>query len=279
MKKGWDKHCRFLKLNLTTKMDTEKNSTSTNPEFGNILSKTQPVFSKSKSEVWNEISGYIEQNPPVKIESRKSINLRIYSSVAATIIILFSSYFLLKNYSKAYYCNDNEQYTITLPSGSLVTLQPKSAITYYPLWWKFSRKIELSGEAYFEVTPGNDFIVNSALGSTEVIGTSFNITSRSDAYNVKCITGIVKVKSKTNRETTLTPEYQANISLTGDIKVSKFNSKSDFIDDNTFRFTSTPLNIVISELKQYYNININTTGKLDFLYTGVFSKTKLQKNR
>ncbi len=255
-------------------MNSDNNYTPLDAGLENIVSKTEPTFKKTKSEVWEEISGFIDQTPVEKKESSKSVNLRIYSSVAAAVIVLFGTYFFMKNYSTAYYCNGKNNINITLPAGSVVSLAPESAITYYPLWWRISRNVELSGEAFFEVAPGNSFIVNSTLGSTEVVGTSFNIISHSDAYNVKCVTGKVKVKSKTDRETILTPEYQANIGPAGTITVTKFNSNSDLQDDNTFRFTSTPLNIVISELKKHYNININTSNELDYLYTGVFSKNK-----
>lgn len=242
--------------------------------FEDILSKTEPNFSKTKSDVWDNISVHLDQNFEEKQNKNKTINIKVYTSIAATIIILFSTYYFLRNYTQSYYSNDNNAYVVTLPSGSIVTLESQSALTYYPLWWRYSRRVELSGGAFFEVEPGNKFIVNSALGSTEVVGTSFSIVSHSDTYTVKCVTGKVKVKSKTHRQTTLTPEYQAHISLGGRITVSKFNSNSEMLNDNTFRFTSTPLSIVISELKQHYNININTTNELDYLYSGVFSKNK-----
>lgn len=242
--------------------------------FEDTFSKTEPNFSKTKADVWDDISVYMDQNPVKEQKANRTFNIKIYTSVAATIIILFSTYFFLRNYTQSYYSDNNNSFVVTLPSGSVVTLQSESALTYYPLWWRYSRKVELSGGAFFEVEPGNEFIVNSALGSTEVVGTSFSIVSRPNAYTVKCVTGKVKVKSKTHRQTTLAPEYQAHISPGGKITVSKFNINSDMVNDNTFRFTSTPLNIVISELKQHYNININTTSELDYLYSGVFSKNK-----
>lgn len=68
---------------------------------------------------------------------------------------------------------------MTLPDGSVVRLNSVSRLSYKPLGWYFSRSAELSGEAFFEVEKGSKFTIYSMLGSTSVLGTSFNnVTAR-----------------------------------------------------------------------------------------------------
>ncbi len=264
-------------MNYNDKHIKNNSDHSDNDFFTNI----EIPYSKSKDEIWEQISSNINS---AKINQEEKINVKkvrvikpifIYS-IAATLLILLGTFSLLRYYSTTVVCPTGQHLSINLPDGSTVTMNSNSTLTYYPLWWQFSRKVSLSGEAFFNVKKGNSFNVVSSLGKTVVLGTSFNIFSRDDEYRVACVTGKVKVISTTKNHVILSPDYHAEITKNGEIKVTKSNNARNATDwmEKMFNFTSVPLRDVIREIEYFYNVTITTNAELDYYYTGFFSKQK-----
>jgi len=107
------------------------------------------------------------------------------------------------------------QYQLVLPDGSKVWLNAASSIRYPVSFTGNERRVELTGEAYFEVAhlqlpsgqkmPFKVSILSSAGGSesthrgeVEVLGTHFNINAYNDepSVNTTLLEGRVKVKSE-----------------------------------------------------------------------------------
>lgn len=68
---------------------------------------------------------------------------------------------------------------ITLSDGTVVLLNAGSNITYDQVFDANKREIQLSGEAYFDVThdPGRPFIIHTNSVDIRVLGTAFNVRS------------------------------------------------------------------------------------------------------
>lgn len=244
-----------------------------------FLNKVEISYSKSKDEIWNQLSNKIEKTTLKKHNGRNkiiTIKSRIYFSIAATLLLLLGTYSILRYYTTTVNCPAGKHLNVNLPDGSTVTLNSNSTITYYPLWWKFSRKSSLSGEAFFTVKKGINFIVTSPLGNTTVLGTSFNIYSRNDKYKVTCFTGKVRVESVTSKKVILNSNYQAEVIKNGEIKVNKSIQTGNTISwiNDMFNFTSVSLTRVFDEIERQYGVTITTNNELNFLYTGFFSKEK-----
>ncbi len=256
----------------------EHNKNNKNLSEQELFTRVQPNYSKSKEDIWNDISTKIDLNQGDKLDSGSSGSLynRIFLSIAASLILLLGTVLMLRYYSHSSYCPEGKQLTVKLPDGSEVNLQSQTSITYYPLWWNFSRKVNLTGEAFFSVEKGKEFLVASALGKTVVLGTTFNVYARKHEYKVTCFTGMVKVISQSQRSVTLNPNYTAEVVYNGDIKVSKYEAKDEILEMETdmFDFTSTPLVNVIKEIENFYNIKITSSAALNYNYTGYFSKQK-----
>jgi|ETNmetMinimDraft_30_1059905.scaffolds.fasta_scaffold13158_2 ferric-dicitrate binding protein FerR (iron transport regulator) len=261
-------------------MDHKKDHNTNNENFSEkeFFSVVQPKYSKTKEDIWSEINSEIElnQNESLKLRTGTSLSTRLFYGIAASIVLLLGTVLLLRFYSNSNYCPDGEQLTVKLPDGSAVTLKSNSSITYFPLWWNFSRKVNLTGEAFFDVEKGEDFIVASAYGRTVVLGTTFNVYAREYAYKVTCFTGMVKVISLSQNSVVLNPNYTAEVIYNGEIKVSKYDAKNEILKDknNMFVFKSVPLINVIQEIEKYYNIKITSSISLNYDYTGFFSKQK-----
>ena len=243
-----------------------------------FFSSAETKYEKSKADIWNDIISKIDNPHETSSELRKTtpLQLRVFYGIAACIILLLGTTLMLRFYSTSNYCPDGKQLTVNLPDGSTVSMQSNSTITYYPLWWKFSRRIVLTGEAFFDVKTGNEFRVSSPRGSTIVLGTSFNIFASNYEYKVTCFTGKVKVVSAHERSVILSPDYSAEITPSGEIKVSKYIPESGLLIDenNMFDYSSVPLSKVIVDIEDHYNITITSSTGLNYKYTGFFSKHK-----
>jgi transmembrane sensor len=80
------------------------------------------------------------------------------------------------------------QYQITLPDGTKVWLNAASNLSFPSTFQGLgNRKVELSGEAYFEVAKDkkHPFIVLTEKQEVEVLGTHFNINSYADEASTK----------------------------------------------------------------------------------------------
>ncbi len=89
------------------------------------------------------------------------------------------------------------QFSVVLPDGTKVWLNAASTLNY-PTVFNGKRRVELTGEAYFEVTPNKNapFLVSvNKQSEIEVLGTSFNIHAYTNepVMHTTLITGKVKV--------------------------------------------------------------------------------------
>lgn len=93
--------------------------------------------------------------------------------------------------------------TLVLPDGSQVTLQKGSRLMMASNFGRRSRKVALSGQAFFDVATDSAhlFIVDAGQTSTTVHGTSFNILARegSPTAEVTVNSGCVEVADKSGR--------------------------------------------------------------------------------
>lgn len=240
-------------------------------QIDDFFENTEVVYNKSANDVWNQLELQIETT------TTKRINLPlIWSSAAALIILLFGLVLFLKLYTKTVQTVAGEQIVHNLPDESEINLYAGSSISYHPYWWFVSRELNFEGEAFFSITKGSNFTIVSQKGTVEILGTSFNILSRNNNYNVACYTGKVRVTSNNNSQVILTPDYQAKIADNGTISVSKFDSKisNKKMLKNMLSFTSVPLIEVLEEVERQFDVKIYSNISSEFIYTGHFSSNR-----
>ena len=229
-------------------------------------------WEKSKADVWANIDARIDAQP-----KGRSLSLHFTQTrwaVAAGIVVIFALGSFLRFYSTTIETIAGQHLVAELPDHSKVNLNALSSLTYHPYWWKINRMVKLQGEGFFEVEKGRKFTVQSAQGSTEVMGTSFNIFARCEIYKVTCITGSVKVKSSMGFETILKPNSKAEIQPNGKIKVETDIETFPEISwkKNIFLFTASPVLQVFLEIERQYGVHIETKLRDYSLYTGNFTK-------
>ncbi len=225
-------------------------------------------YEKSRDEIWEAIQQKIavENKPVLRI---RPVRARLLWA-AATLALLVGLVALLRFYHQT---APGQMATVTLPDESTVVLNAQSVLTYYPLWWTFSRKVVLTGEAFFKGPHGKRFSVKSTRGTVAVLGTSFDIYARKDNYRVVCFTGTVQVTSRTKNRIVLTPGEKAEVNLRGEITFSKKIKTSDYNawTDHQFVFTATPIASVLAEMARRYNVKIDLKKAVNENYTGNFS--------
>lgn len=177
--------------------------------------------------------------------------------------------------------NGNE-YQLILADGSKVWLNAASSISFPTFFAGKERKVEITGEAYFEVAhnASKPFKVafktpTGAAGEIEVLGTHFDVNDYSDENEVKTtlLKGSVKIKSE-NQVQMLTPGQQAiltsnTISLKKNVDVSQVVAwKEGF-----FVFNNTDLPTIMRQVARWYNVDVNFEGKMNAEgYSGKISR-------
>lgn len=160
------------------------------------------------------------------------------------------------------------QYQITLPDGSKVWLNAESSITYPTSFAGQQRKVELRGEAYFEVAKQHStqnpqtasrFIVSSAGQEVTVLGTHFNINAYPDEKEIKTtlLEGSVQVSTlHPSQNTILKPNQQAILTGTS-LSVKTVYSEDEVAWKNGyFMFNNESLESIMKTIGRWYALEI-----------------------
>ena len=155
-----------------------------------------------------------------------------------------------------------EEKSVLLADGTEVILNSKSELTYNRNYNKDNRSVHLVGEAYFSVKKGNiPFNVLTPHGRISVLGTSFNIRTRNDGFEVGVNDGEVQVSNEN--------------SLLHLSKGQLIDVKSEFISSNIlqiptdqypdwlnrkFYCNETTLESLCLEIERTFDIKINFTN-------------------
>lgn len=117
------------------------------------------------------------------------------------------------------------QFKLTLPDGTRVWLNAATTLRYPVSFTGNERKVEMTGEAYFEVAANakTPFAVVSANQEVKVLGTAFNINAYTDESSTKTtlIQGSVRVitvpatAGAKSTDVTLLPGQQSQLSNNG----------------------------------------------------------------
>ncbi|MGN6511853.1 MAG: FecR family protein, partial [Chitinophaga sp.] len=138
------------------------------------------------------------------------------------------------------------------------------------------RKVEITGEVYFEVTHDaqKPFRVEVAGRSTvEVLGTSFNISAYADESTIKTtlLEGKVKVAANGNPAQELRPGQQARQAESGSVTISNDVDPAEVLawKDGWFQFNQASIPEVMRQLARWYDVEVHYEGAVpDRAYVG-----------
>ncbi|MFC7524123.1 FecR family protein [Parapedobacter sp. GCM10030251] len=158
------------------------------------------------------------------------------------------------------------EYQIILPDGTKVWMNAASSLRYPARFDDDMRLVELTGEAYFEVTKDQrrPFKVVSRNQTIEVLGTHFNINSYADEPTIKTtlLEGAVRViEQGSQMEVVLAPGQQASLDRTNHLRVSTVDVTNAIAWKNgLFRFDNTDIETIMRQLSRWYGVEVLFEG-------------------
>ncbi len=240
------------------------------------ISETAKSFKASEynsEEAYVNLSTALSQH---KDRSTSKFKASAWLKIAAVFILLIGTYFTFFNTSStAIQVAAGQKASIALPDQTTVQLNALSSIKYDKKNWDRDRNVSLRGEAYFKVSKGKKFDVQTSMGVVSVIGTQFNVKQREDYFEVVCYEGIVGVSFKDN-QVTLTAgkvfkvvQNKITNTITSQIKPEWTENRSTF--------KSTPYHHILKEFERQYNVTV-TAKNIDQskLFTGNFVHSDIQ---
>lgn len=153
---------------------------------------------------------------------------------------------------------------MTLADGSRVWLNAGSSVTYPVAFVGKERKVNITGEAYFEVAHNarKPFYVSKGDVSVQVLGTHFNVNAYDDEAEIKVtlLEGSVKV-SKGTGSTLIKPGEQASISHPSQ-KSTKIPVQTVDVEqvmawkNGLFYFDKADIKTIMKEVSRWYDVEV-----------------------
>jgi transmembrane sensor len=177
------------------------------------------------------------------------------------------------------------QYQVTLADGTMVWLNAASSIRFPAVFTGTQRKVEITGEVYFEVAKNKEmpFKVKATSSEIEVLGTHFNVNAYSDEANIKTtlLEGSVKISatsfvSNTQTTKTLLPGQQASNNNDGKIKIINNADLEETMawKNGRFQFKSTDLKSILRQIARWYDVDVEYKGNVDLHFTGQLTRNE-----
>jgi transmembrane sensor len=158
------------------------------------------------------------------------------------------------------------QWEVILPDQSKVWLNAKSSLTYPTYFTGNERKVQLKGEAYFEVAHNAQmpFKVSSKGQTVEVLGTHFDIMAYDDDIIMKTtlLEGSVKI-SNNGRSLILIPGEQAQVSDAGTKVTNEIDLEDVMAWKNGYFKFNDGLENVMRKISRWYNIEVKYASNVD----------------
>ena len=153
------------------------------------------------------------------------------------------------------------QYQLTLPDGTRAWLDAESSIRYPTRFAGVERKVQMTGQVYFEVAKNErmPFIVEAAGTKTTVLGTNFNINAYPNEKMIKAtlLEGSVKF-SFGGQEKLLHPGEQAVVNNGGGLlQVRKTDTYQAVAWKNgLFDFDDMDLPSMMRQISRWYDVTV-----------------------
>jgi len=173
------------------------------------------------------------------------------------------------------------QYRLVLPDGSRVHLNSESFIKFPTRFSGDRREVELTGEAYFEIThdSARPFFVKTPNQTTKVLGTVFNVSAYTDDATTKTtlVEGSVEVQGHTGKPIVLKPGQAA---INGDsqsgLRVVQANLDAELAwQSGYFVFNNEDIKSIMKRISRWYDVEVEYQGDVEFKrFGGIFQRSK-----
>lgn len=163
------------------------------------------------------------------------------------------------------------QFQVTLPDGTQVWLNAASSIRYPTTFVGSDRKVFVTGETYFEVTPHatQPFRVNiNDKVTVDVLGTAFNVEAYDNEARIHTtlLSGSIAVSLPSERQVVLQPGQQAVVTHTqqipSDINIVQNADLSKVMawKNGLFNFDGLTFEEIMRQIERWYDIEVVYAG-------------------
>ncbi len=157
------------------------------------------------------------------------------------------------------------EYTLTLSDGTKVWLNADSELRYPINFSNNTRKVFVSGEAYFKVAKkvGTPFIVETKLGNITVLGTEFNFQYYPNSTNATTtlVNGKISYCLNNGKSIVLTPNQQLIVSKEGKEQLITVDTKyATCWKEGMYYFQEKTLEEILEQLERWYDIHVFYTN-------------------
>lgn len=213
----------------------------------------------------------LEQPKPIGLQKRVIL---LYSKIAAVLLIpllVYTTFSLINRNDKKVtawaeiYAPPCARIQFILPDGSKGWLNSNTKLKY-PLNFVHNRHVNLSGEAYFEVTKNKDFpfTVTTPNLDVKVVGTIFSISAFEEENTTEVVLqeGTVVVNNQAiGLNSVMKPDQKFMFdNLNRKYQTTTLNAQQyNTWKDGLLIFRNEPLSDVFKRLSRWYNVKITIT--------------------
>lgn len=173
-------------------------------------------------------------------------------AAAASIVLIVGLFFNTITYTTGF----GEQLTVDLPDGSVIQLNAVSEISRNRFFWSSNKEVNLKGEAFFEVEKGDGFQVETQSGKVSVLGTKFNVRSRTSNFELACYEGKVMFEAFETKQQAILQERRALKFANGILEEVRLKDFQPPWTEGRSTFSNVTLHEVIKELEAQYGITV-----------------------
>lgn len=171
------------------------------------------------------------------------------------------------------------QFQVKLPDGTKVWLNASTIIKYPARFSTNERRVEVDGEAYFEVAKNEKqpfHVLLSDSSNITVLGTHFNVMAynNENATEITLLEGIVSVRSR-NKTDKLLPGMQARIADNEFTKREGVNT--DYITgwkNGLFVFHDAPIESIMRQVERWYGAKVVYQGEIKQLFNATILRSE-----
>lgn len=169
------------------------------------------------------------------------------------------------------------KYSLVLSDGSKIWLNSASTLRY-PLAFGKERRVQLTGEAYFEIAQDakHPFIVEVNNMELQVLGTSFNVMAYAEEGQMKTtlVDGALAVNHRGARAL-LKPGQQATVAANDpEITIAAADLEEALAWKNDrFYFNNTDIRTAMRQLERWYDVDFTFRDTLNMRLNGTVSRT------
>ncbi|MBZ4192151.1 FecR family protein [Niabella beijingensis] len=165
-----------------------------------------------------------------------------------------------KGYNTIFNPRGSQPIEIVLADSTRLWLNAESSVKYPLQFAAAERRVQVSGEAYFEVAhqENKPFVVENGKTEVKVLGTHFNINTFDNKIKVTLLQGLVQVSNQ--KDSNLINPGQAAV-ITEAVDIMKSDTVSAVAwKSQLFDFKETALDEILQEIGRWYDVEVFYEG-------------------